>query len=137
MKADPRQTLLDNFLTAENSEHEPIEKAESMVQILPVEGRESEAVDKDNQSIEIVVSRLSLDDGIMNHRQNWQSIILPRLRSFVDAVYRVRADDDARKLFLQVVVNEELSGYATQVSWDLLHQECPWLVECDTAAKRC
>jgi hypothetical protein len=135
MKADPRHTLLDNFLSTKNNENEPIEKAESMV---PMEGTESESIAKDNhQSIQIVVSRLSVEDGIMNHRQNWQSIILPRLRSFVDAVYRVRADDDARKLFLQVVVNEELSGYATHVSWDLLHHECPWLEECDTAAKRC
>lgn len=133
VKADPKQTLLDDFLPVKNNEKERTEKAES---IAPVEGTESEAANNDDQSIEIVVSRLSVDDGIMNHRQNWQSIILPRLRSFVDAVYRVRADDDARKLFLQVVVNEELSGYATQVSWDLLHRECPWLEACDTAVRR-
>lgn len=132
-KPDQRQTLLDHFLPAKNCEYEPVEKAESVVL---VDGTESEAVTNDDQSIEIVVTRLSVDDGIMNHRQNWQSIILPRLRSFVDAVYRVRADDDARKLFLEVVVTEELSGYATQVSWDLLHRECPWLEECDSAVRR-
>ena len=62
------------------------------------------------QGIEIVVYRLSLDDGITNHRENWHSRILPRLRSFVEGVYRIRSDDDARKLLLQIVVEEGANG---------------------------
>ena len=91
---------------------------------------------RNKDTVEIFVSRLALDDGLMNHRLNWHSVILPRLRSFVDAVYRVRADDDLRKLFLQVVSEEAESGSSPKVSWDLLHRECPWLQECDTAWHR-
>jgi chaperonin cofactor prefoldin len=87
------------------------------------------------EAIDIHVTRLTLDDD-MNHRRNWDDIVLPRLRSFVDAVYRIRADDEARKLFLLLVLQEENSGYATKVSWDMLHQECPWLRYCDTAFHR-
>lgn len=93
---------------------------------------------KTNQvpEVDIFVTRISLDDPLMQHRQNWKSFILPRLRSFVDAVYRVRAKDELRKLFLQVVASEESTSYATTVSWDLLHEECPWLRHCDTAVSR-
>ena len=94
------------------------------------------AINKLEQAIDIDVYRLTLDDGITNHRQNWHLFVLPRLRSFVDAVYRMRADDDIRKLFLQMVVEEEQSGFVTQASWDMLHRECPWLKECDTAWSR-
>lgn len=99
-----------------------------------VEAMSDNAIEKLEEAIDIVVYRLSLDDGITNHRQNWHSLILPRLRSFVEAVYRIRADDGARKL--RMVVEEEQTAYATRNSWDLLHLECPWLKDCDTAWSR-
>ena len=136
----PGQTKLEGFLvttvTTEKPDGQKVGNSSSSENIENEPDTEQRTTNDDKagaQSIEIVVSRMSLDDGVMNHRHNWQSIILPRLRSFVDAVYRVRANDDARKLFLQVVANEEQSGYATLVSWDLLHHECPWLKECNTA----
>jgi hypothetical protein len=89
----------------------------------------------DKKAIDIHVTRLCLDDD-MNHRKNWKVVILPRLRSFVDAVYRIRANDETRKLFLQIVLQEENSGYTTKVGWDMLHHECPWLRHCDTAFHR-
>ena len=105
----------------------------------PAESTASKATSERSpeESVEIVVSRVSLGDRlIMNHQRNWHSIILPRLRSFVDAVYRVRGNDELRKLLLEVIASEEQTGYATTVCWDMLHAECPWLKDCDTALHR-
>jgi len=137
------QTKIDDYLEKKQSlEYRDVGKltAEASALIQPCttkkgskarlneENYESEVPE---QMIEIVVSRISLDDSIMNHRHNWHSIVLPRLRSFVDAVYRVRANDELRKLFLEVVATEEQSGYATTVCWDMLYEELPWLKGCD------
>ena len=86
-----------------------------------------------NSVVNISVSRISLDDPIMQHRSNWEKMILPRLRSFVNAVYSVRQNDSKRLLLLSCD-----SGDLSQSleAWELLHQECPWLMECDTAYKR-
>jgi hypothetical protein len=95
-----------------------------------------EEIEVKESTIEIVTWRMSLSDPVMNHKFHWQSIILPRLRSIVEAIYLIRANDEERKLFLQVVTNEEQNGYETRVSWDMLHRYCPWLEECDTALRR-
>ena len=76
----------------------------------------------------ISVSRVSLDDPIMRHRQQWNNVILPRLRSFVEAVYCIRSDDDKRYRLLTAV-----SEMATDTAWQILFDECPWLQSCDTA----
>ena len=45
-------------------------------------------------TIEINVKCVFLDDPVMQHRWNRTEVVLPCLRSFVDAVYRIRADDE-------------------------------------------
>ena len=92
-----------------------------------------------NQHIEITISRISLNDPIHNHKYHWTATILPRLASFVDAVYTVRKDDTSRYRMLMALVayQDERAGAseeknAWQVIWDL----CPWLKHCDTAFGR-
>ena len=83
-------------------------------------------------TVEINVKRVSLDDPVMQHRQNWHAVVLPRLRSFVEAVYRIRADDNKRYRLLSSMSNPSGNGEA----WNILHEECPWLKDCDTAFHR-
>ena len=78
--------------------------------------------------INITVSRVSLHDPIMMHNHNWKYTVLPRLRSFVNAVYSIRRDDEKRYKLLVA-----LSGTDDKAPWEILHSECAWLRECDTA----
>mmetsp|Transcript_47300 Transcript_47300/g.143236 ORF Transcript_47300/g.143236 Transcript_47300/m.143236 type:complete len:683 (-) Transcript_47300:470-2518(-) len=90
--------------------------------------------------IKITVSRLCLDDPCMSHRQNWHNIILPRLRSFVDAAYNVRADDGLRYRLLMSLsgapqrnsCDDTLGEENDKTSWRMLFEQCPWVVDCDT-----
>ena len=82
------------------------------------------------QKIEIVASRVSLDDPLNRHGENWELFILPRLRSFVDAVYNIRSDDEKRYRLLSSVANLDDSD-----AWTMIIEECPWLMNCDTAFK--
>lgn len=84
-------------------------------------------------SIEIDIKRVSLDDPLLQHRQNWNNVILPRLRSFVDAVYRIRSNDTKRYQLLTAMSNP--TGNLLD-AWNILHEECPWLKDCDTAFNR-
>jgi len=81
--------------------------------------------------INITASRVSLNDPIMMHIHNWKYTILPRIRSFVDAVYSIRRDDHKRYKLLSA-----LTAVDEKTSWDILHSECAWLRECDTAFRR-
>jgi hypothetical protein len=81
--------------------------------------------------VEIAVNRVSIDDPLFQHRYQWGKIVLPRLCSFVDAVYRIRACDEKRYRLLMAMASSSLSTQAD--AWKLLHEECPWLQYCDTA----
>lgn len=82
----------------------------------------------------IAVHRVSLDDPIMQHRAQWRAVVLPRLRSFVDAVYRVRADDNLRYRLL--ISASSASDDEMADAWKLLHDQCPWLLQCNTSFGR-
>ena len=84
-------------------------------------------------SIEIDIKRVSLDDPLLQHRRNWNDVILPRLRSFVEAVYRIRSNDTRRYQLLTAMSNP--TGNLLE-AWNILHEECPWLKDCDTAFYR-
>ena len=83
-------------------------------------------------NITIQCDRISLDDQIMQHHQNWNSTILPRLSSFVDAAYSVRGNDDKRYRMIRAAALA-LSGGDEGPWWEILLEECPWLIHCDTA----
>ena len=85
-----------------------------------------------SSSVTITSSRISLDDPIMKHRENWYATVLPRLRSFVDAVYSIRSDDDKRYRLLRAAAMAS-SGGDDKEWWHILHNECPFLKHCDTA----
>ena len=78
----------------------------------------------------ITSSRVSLDDDIMQHRNNWHAIILPRLESFVTAVYNVRSSDDKRYRMIRAAAVASSGGDESDY-WQILLEECSWLKECD------
>jgi len=84
--------------------------------------------------INITSSRISLDEPINRHRENWRNVVLPRLRSFVDAVYFTRSNDDKRYQLLRAATIAS-SGDDDSEWWGVLHSQCPWLLDCDTAFK--
>ena len=88
-----------------------------------------------DKQTKLTCSRVSLNDSISQHRNNWHTTILPRLRSFVDAVYSFRCDDHKRYKMLSAAAAASSGGNISD-SWDVLFRECPWLLHCDTAYTR-
>lgn len=85
----------------------------------------------------ITISRISLHEkDSMKHYQNWHNTILPRLTSFVHAVYNVRADDDKRYRMIQASAEASLGHGDGSKWWQILLDECPWLKDCDIALFR-
>ena len=90
---------------------------------------------RDGQEIDITTTRVSLHDPVHEHERHWRATLLPRLASFVDAVYEVRRDDGKRYgLLLAMVASQEEESDAA--AWEALFRECPWLRHCDTAFGR-
>lgn len=87
----------------------------------------------DNRShrIDIATSRITLYDPIHRHGEHWKSVILPRLREFVEAVYTIRSDDGKRYQLLS-----SLASMDEDIPWKIIIDECPWLKDCDTAYYR-
>ena len=88
------------------------------------------------QDIDITITRVKLNDPIHNHNHHWRATLLPRISSFVDAVYNIRKDDGKRYRLLMNLVQtqqEESSDSAEKEVWKLLFEECPWLIHCDTS----
>ncbi|KAL3807454.1 hypothetical protein ACHAXA_002714 [Cyclostephanos tholiformis] len=91
---------------------------------------------KITEDVNITVTRVSLNDPIYNHNHHWKATLLPRLASFVDAVYNVRRNDEKRYRLL-MARSEDVTDASNEEAWRLLWEECPWLRNCDTAfAKR-
>lgn len=82
---------------------------------------------------EITSSRISLDDEVMQHRRHWSEVVLPRVKSFVEAVYTIRKTDTKRYQLLQT--SASLLDDDTEV-WNILFTECPWLKDCDISFHR-
>jgi len=61
---------------------------------------------------------------------------------FVGAVYAVRSDDDKRRRLLAAATTGKIAGNGSSSdptegeAWQVLHNECPWLGDCDTAYYR-
>ncbi|KAL3945430.1 MAG: hypothetical protein SGBAC_000483 [Bacillariaceae sp.] len=106
--------------------------------------------DKDTTTMEISVSRISMDDSRYQLNHNWESMILPRLKSWVEGIYEIRTSDDKRYRLLiasssslSSAIGDDDDGILEQQSlqqlrdaWNILFQECPWLVDCDTQYSR-
>ena len=99
---------------------------------VPVENTED-----DDAEVAMRVTRIDLDDPVNRHRHNWSEFVLPRLRSFVDAVYAIRSDDGKRyRLLMHASAGAAGDLAGKREAWNLLHEECPWLVGCDTPFQR-
>jgi hypothetical protein len=87
--------------------------------------------------IDITVTRVSLNDPIYEHRHHWETTLLPRLASFVDAVYSVRKDDGKRYRLLMALIRSQHLGTChdggEEEAWRVLWDECRWIRDCDTA----
>ena len=87
--------------------------------------------------IDITVTRVSLNDPIYEHRHHWETTLLPRLASFVDAVYSVRKDDGKRYRLLMALIRSQHLGTShdggEEEAWRVLWDECRWIRDCDTA----
>ncbi|KAL3761583.1 hypothetical protein ACHAWU_000070 [Discostella pseudostelligera] len=87
--------------------------------------------------IDITVTRVSLNDPIYEHRHHWEATLLPRLASFVDAVYGVRQDDGKRYRLLLALIRSQHLGTShdggEEEAWRVLWDECRWIRDCDTA----
>jgi hypothetical protein len=118
----------DNFATKTND----VSPTGGAVAVTPKEQQTDCNETISSATVEIDVKRVSLDDPIMQHGRNWHEVVQPRLRSFVEAVYRVRADDDKRYRLLSGM-SDPLGNLE---AWNVLHEECPWLKDCDTAFLR-
>ena len=84
-----------------------------------------------NTELNILVTRIKLDDPTTQHRSNFQYVILPRLRSIVDAIYNIRSDDDKRYRFLVNASSSDVDDAARKTVMETLFMECPWLRHCD------
>jgi hypothetical protein len=94
-----------------------------------------------NHNVQITISRISLNDPIHNHQYHWNETLLPRLASFVDAVYNVRKDDGKRYRLLMALVEEQngcghKGDQSNEEAWKILWDEMPWLRLCDTSFGR-
>mmetsp|Transcript_38588 Transcript_38588/g.81150 ORF Transcript_38588/g.81150 Transcript_38588/m.81150 type:complete len:603 (+) Transcript_38588:211-2019(+) len=96
-----------------------------------------------NNNINITITRISLHDPIHNHNHHWRATLLPRIASFVDAVYNVRRDDGKRYRLLMSLVQSQKQGEGNndnvddeEECWKMLWEECPWLLHCDTAYRK-
>lgn len=88
------------------------------------------------EDINIIITRVSLSDPIYKHNHHWEATLLPRLASFVDAVYNVRKDDGKRYRLLMAQSVENMNNNSDENLWQLLWDECPWLQNCDTAFRK-
>lgn len=85
-------------------------------------------------NISITTSRVSLNDQVMKHQENWLNVILPRLRQFVDVIYDFRSNDDKRYCLLAAAASSEDENDDTM--WSKVLDELPYLKDCDIAYYR-
>ena len=100
------------------------------------ENVKSKSKPESKEDINITITRVSLNDPIHNHNHHWTATLLPRIASFVDAVYNVRRDDGKRYRLIMALVQsqqEDSNDAAEKEAWKLLFEECPWLMHCDTS----
>ena len=83
------------------------------------------------------MNRILLDDHF-GHRINWNAIILPKLRQWIDAVYEIRSDDNKRYRLLSMMAMAQSSSSSSSSSLTLssIVSEQRLHVEEDESAKQ-
>jgi hypothetical protein len=124
------------------NDHQPIQKINGVTKMQANNNNNNgEKTKGGNNNVQITIYRISLNDPIHNHRYHWNETLLPRLASFVDAVYNVRKDDGKRyRLLMALVKKQNGSGHnddqSNEEAWNVLWDEMPWLRLCDTSFGR-
>jgi hypothetical protein len=84
-------------------------------------------------SMDIFVSRISLHDHF-EHLRNWNTVILPRLRIWADAVYQIRQSDELRYRLLSCMnaarspdADSSIRRVNLESAWQLVFALCPFL----------
>jgi hypothetical protein len=65
--------------------------------------------------------------------ESWRDIILTHLKSFVETVHKIRADDDRRYRLLTAVAAADADPVMMETSWEIMFEPFPWLESRDTA----
>jgi len=99
-----------------------------------IEEQDKKETTENNIAMTIAIDRVSLDDPNFGHRANWKAIILPKLRQWVDAVYRIRQSDDKRYRLLTALSMVDSLDAANErkylkAAWELVFEECDFLRE--------
>jgi len=129
-EAEIVQVLRTNKSRSQSNESDKYEVSANESRMPVGDGMSQDAL-KESQPIICSSHRVSLNDSTMQHADNWQNVILPRLRSFADAVYSVRSDDHKRYRLIHAASVASSTGNEKDW-WQILFNECPWLIECDT-----
>ena len=83
-------------------------------------------------SMKISVCRLTVDDPVFGHRQNWYAVVGPRLVEWTKGVYHVRRHDELRyRLLMALSTTEHM-----EEAWSVLYEQLDWLHDCDTSYRR-
>ena len=83
-------------------------------------------------SMTISVCRLTVDDPVFGHRQNWYAVVVPRLVEWTKGVYHVRRHDELRyRLLMALATTEHM-----EEAWSVLYEQLDWLHDCDTSYRR-
>lgn len=86
-----------------------------------------ESEKKSENNLEMSVYRVSLEDPVMQHRKQWESVVLPRIQDVVQTVYGLRRNDHERYQLLALLCEDPTGALALP----LLNKHCPWLVDCE------
>lgn len=91
------------------------------------EEKKKEAPKKEDECTPVIhVNRIHLYDPVYQYVTNWNQRVLPRLVSFVDAIYTVRREDDKRYRLLVSSTDPDMKD-----GWALMKELCPWLNDCE------
>ena len=84
-------------------------------------------------SMRISVCRLTVDDPVFGHRQNWYAVVVPRLVEWTKGVYHLRSHDEPPYRLLMALSTTEHMEEARSV----LCKRLDWgLHDCDTSYRR-
>lgn len=127
--------VIDKFADASDGESRNLNQRTGRMDTLTTEsvGVKTEA---HVQTLTVSITRVALDDPVHRHRTQWNRVVLPRLRSIVEAIYRIRSDDLKRYQLLSFMSMNSSGIGSTMTAWSLIFDECPWLKHCETAFTR-
>jgi hypothetical protein len=108
-------TIASTSSTTSSNRCSPVTNPISNTVPVDIEAAKKLSLDGDNFQI----TRIALNGPPYHHAQHWDTVIIPRLIVFRDAIMLVRKDDALRRQFLMSEPEQQLA---------LIRQLCPYLV---------